>query len=79
MNYFSPSHPHNSSNQFSSNTTYSPSTSRQAYAPVYVVDVRQLYMRLMLTTSDRLSEIVSAFGLGNADEWCAGNEATYVF
>jgi hypothetical protein len=51
---------------------------RQTYAPVYIVDMRQLYMRLMQTNSDRLVEIISAFGLGKANEWCAGNEAVYV-
>jgi len=33
-------------------------------------------MRLMQTTSERFIETVFAFGLGNANEWCAGNEAT---
>lgn len=42
------------------------------------MDVRQLYMRLMQVKSERLIEIISAFGLGSADEWCAGNEAVYV-
>ena len=56
-------------------STTQPST-RETYAPVYVVDVRQLYMRLMQTNSERLVEIISAFGLGNPDELCAGNEAT---
>ena len=47
---------------------------------MYVVDIRQLYMRLMKATrnSERLNEIISAFGLGSADECCAGNEAVYV-
>jgi hypothetical protein len=35
-------------------------------------------MRLMQTHSERLTEIISAFGLGKAEEWCAGNEAVYV-
>ena len=74
MSYSSPSRQHNSSSRMSS-AAYS---SRQSYAPVYVVDVRQLYMRLMQTTSERLTEIIYAFGLGKADEWCAGNEAVYV-
>jgi hypothetical protein len=42
------------------------------------VDVRQLYMRLMQMKSERLIEIIPAFGLGNVDGWCAGNEAVYV-
>lgn len=49
--------------------------SQRSYAPVYIVDVRQLYMRLMQVNSERLVEIVSTFGLGSADGWCAGNEA----
>ena len=28
--------------------------------------------------SERLIETISAFGLGSADGWCAGNEAVYV-
>lgn len=32
----------------------------------------------MQVKSERLIEIISAFGLGSADEWCAGNEAVYV-
>ena len=51
---------------------------QRTYAPVYVVDVRRLYMRLMQVNSERLIEIISAFGLGSADGWCAGNEAAYV-
>ena len=51
---------------------------QRTYAPVYVVDVRQLYMRLMQVNSERLIETISAFGLGSADGWCAGNEAVYV-
>ncbi|KAF8803995.1 hypothetical protein BYT27DRAFT_7194724 [Phlegmacium glaucopus] len=73
--YSSPPGQHNSSSSRMSSTRYL-SSSRHTYAPVYVVDVRQLYMRLMQTNSGRLTEIISAFRLGNADEWCAGNEAT---
>ena len=51
---------------------------QQTYAPVYVVDVRRLYMRLMQVNSERLIEVISAFGLEGADGWCAGNEAVYV-
>jgi hypothetical protein len=71
MSYSSPSRQRTSS----SRTVY---FSQRTYAPVYVVDVRQLYMRLMQVNSERLIEIISAFGLGSADEWCAGNEAVYV-
>ena len=74
MSYSSPSRQYNSSSRTSSTVYFS----QRTYAPVYVVDVRQLYMRLMQVKSERLIEIISAFGLGSADEWCAGNEAVYV-
>lgn len=74
MSFSSPSRHHNSSSRMSSSVYFS----QRTYAPVYVVDVRQLYMRLMQMNSERLIEIISAFGLGSADGWCAGNEAVYV-
>jgi len=74
MSYSSPSRQHNSSSRISSTAYFS----QRTYAPVYVVDVRQLYMRLMQVTSERLIEVISAFGLGSADEWCAGNEAVSI-
>lgn len=76
MSYSSPSRPgqHDSSSRMSSTVYFS----QRTYTPVYVVDVRQLYMKLMQVNSERLIEIISAFGMGGADEWCAGNEAVYV-
>lgn len=74
MSYSSPSRQHNSSSRMSSTANFK----RRTYAPVYLVDVRQLYMRLMQVNSERLIEIISTFGLGSADGWCAGNEAVYV-
>ena len=73
MSYSSPSR-HNYSSQMSSTAYFS----QQTYAPVYLVDVRQLYMRLMQVNSERLVEILPTFGLGSADGWCAGNEAVYI-
>ena len=75
MSYSSPSRYHQGSSSRMSSTVY---YNKRTYAPVYVVDVRQLYMRLMQVNSERLIEIISAFGLGSGDGWCAGNEAVYV-
>jgi len=47
------------------------------YAPVYVLDVRKLYVKLMQTNVDGIMEIAKSqfFKLTDEDGWCAGNEA----
>lgn len=51
--------------------------SSKRYAPVYVLDVRKLFVKLMQTDVDGISEIAKSqfFKLTDEDGWCAGNEA----
>ncbi len=57
----------------------STSSSSQSYAPVYVLDVRQLYVKLMQVTKvDGVFDIARFFKLTDEDGWCAGNESASV-
>ncbi|KAF7760804.1 hypothetical protein Agabi119p4_10213 [Agaricus bisporus var. burnettii] len=49
--------------------------------PIYVVDVRALYWTMMKSQSEKqLGEIAAKLGiLEEANCWCAGNEAVYIF
>ena len=51
----------------------------RTYAPVYIVDVKYLYVNLMRkeSGSERITSIAQRFNMLNEDDngWCAGNEA----
>jgi len=56
-----------------------PPSARQSYAPVYVLDVRQLYIKLMQATNvDGVPDIARFFKLTDDEGWCAGNESASV-
>lgn len=56
-----------------------PPSTRQSYAPVYVLDVRQLYVKLMQVTKvDGVPDIARFFKLTDEEGWCAGNESASV-
>lgn len=59
--------------------TDSPATVRQSYAPVYVLDVRELYVKLMQARNVRgAADIARLLKLTDEEGWCAGNEAASV-
>lgn len=49
----------------------------KTYAPVYLVDVKEMYCRMMETGSnaDDIASIARRIGLSQENGWCAGNEA----
>ncbi|KAF5375926.1 hypothetical protein D9615_008258 [Tricholomella constricta] len=53
---------------------------RGAHAPVYVVDIKQQFMKLMqtATSSENVTEISKYLGLSSAEGWCAGNESVMI-
>ncbi|KAF8063358.1 hypothetical protein FPV67DRAFT_239018 [Lyophyllum atratum] len=50
---------------------------RRAYAPVYIVDIKQQFIKLMQTasSSENVTKISQYLGLSDVDGWCAGNES----
>jgi hypothetical protein len=81
------SYPSASSSRYDYRSRRSPPQSREprgigkrgpeAFAPVYVVDVQQLYRKLMQTDdgSESVASISQQLGLANEQGYCAGNEA----
>ncbi|KAF8631641.1 hypothetical protein AX17_005043 [Amanita inopinata Kibby_2008] len=55
----------------------------RTYAPVYVVDMKELYVKMMQTVSgaESVVQIAQRFSMRDEgkDEWCAGNEAVLLF
>ena len=52
---------------------------RQSYAPVYVLDVLELYIKLMQDTNVRcIADVARFLKLTDEEGWCAGNEAASV-
>jgi len=57
----------------------SPVAVRQSYAPVYVLDVRELYLKLMQARNVRgVADIARILKVTDEEGWCAGNEAATI-
>ncbi len=51
-------------------------SSREHFAPVYVLDVRELYVKLMqMNNADGVADIARLFQMTEEKGWCAGNES----
>ncbi|KAF9467664.1 hypothetical protein BDZ94DRAFT_1248699 [Collybia nuda] len=52
----------------------------RTHPPIYVIDIQELYMKLMQTQfgSESVNAISKQFGQPDVAEWCAGNEAMHI-
>lgn len=70
-------HRRSSESSYKSQRRDPPSPRRRTYAPIYIVDVQELYVKLMQTQvgSESVNAMSRQFGQSDVGEWCAGNEA----
>ncbi|KAJ3509525.1 hypothetical protein NLJ89_g5177 [Agrocybe chaxingu] len=66
-------------NSGTANISNTPTPARQSYPPVYVLDVRELFARLMISQFEwGVVEMARTFRMTDEDGWCAGNEAVMI-